>query len=132
MNGTVNVDFVDVQDSDASGGQRIQNTQSINGGNNQNWFVNSAPLLPQLTQNAANQAIQANLPPVHNNIQMGQQPLPANLNGFRRPQVYAGDSSRLRPDVGGGSLDSLGSVLNFTGIHRAQNATFDNGVVQFS
>lgn len=44
-NGSQNVSYIDVSDSDASGGNRIQQVDSLNSGNNINWDFNSAPVV---------------------------------------------------------------------------------------
>lgn len=48
-NGTFDIDWVEVTDSDASGGSAIQYANTEDGGNNLNWFVvNSAPTVSNL------------------------------------------------------------------------------------
>ncbi len=46
--GTQNISYIDVSNSDASGGNLIQQMNSINSGNNINWAFNVAPVLDSL------------------------------------------------------------------------------------
>ncbi|MBL7132081.1 MAG: hypothetical protein ISS45_11900, partial [Candidatus Omnitrophica bacterium] len=45
-NGTFAIDYVDVTDSDASGGTTVSHTNTVNGGNNLNWGFPSADNAP--------------------------------------------------------------------------------------
>ncbi|MEK9159517.1 MAG: S-layer homology domain-containing protein [Patescibacteria group bacterium] len=47
--GSQNVSYVDVSDSNASGGNPIQQVSSLNSGNNVHWVFNVAPVLSELT-----------------------------------------------------------------------------------